>query len=116
MTAMLLSYRRNALWIAAIVHRLSGLALAAFLPVHFLALGLATGEGAQFEGFLRWADGPFVKASETALVFLLVVHLLGGLRLLFVENFSWRDRQSHLALLAVALAALVAFVFLIRVL
>jgi fumarate reductase subunit D len=57
-----------------------------------------------------------VKASETALVFLLVVHLLGGLRLLFVENFSWRHRQSHLALLAVALAALVAFAFLIRVL
>ena len=116
MTAMLLSYRRSALWVAAIVHRLSGLALAAFLPVHFLALGLATGEGAQLEGFLRWTDAPFVKASETALVFLLVVHLLGGLRLLFVENFSWRGRQSQLALLAVALAAIVAFVFLIRVL
>jgi fumarate reductase subunit D len=83
--------------------------------VHFLALGLAAGEGAQFEGFLRWADAPFVKASESALVFLLVVHLLGGLRLLFVENFSWRDRQSHVALLAIGVAAVVAFVFLIRV-
>ena len=116
MTAMLLSYRRNALWIAAIVHRLSGLALAAFLPVHFLALALATGDGAQFEGFLRWADGPFVKSSESLLVFFLVVHLLGGMRLLFVENFSWRHRQSQLALVAVMVAALVAFVFLVRVL
>ena len=34
-------HRGSALWIAAMVHRLSGLALAMFLPLHFLVLALA---------------------------------------------------------------------------
>ncbi|HSR81634.1 MAG TPA: hypothetical protein VLL28_12735, partial [Hyphomicrobiaceae bacterium] len=31
------AHRKSGLWIAAMVHRLSGLALACFLPLHFLA-------------------------------------------------------------------------------
>ena len=42
MTARRLNHRRSVLWVAALVHRLSGLALAIFLPLHFLTLGLAT--------------------------------------------------------------------------
>ena len=34
-------HRRNTLWIAFMVHSLSGLVLACFLPLHLLALGLA---------------------------------------------------------------------------
>ncbi|HYF56627.1 MAG TPA: succinate dehydrogenase, cytochrome b subunit [Salinarimonas sp.] len=116
MTALLLAHRRNLLWIAALVHRLSGLALAAFLPLHFLALGLAIDGEARLEGFLRWTDSGFLKAAEGGLVFLVVVHLLGGLRLLVLENVAWRDGQTRLAAAALALAALVAFAFLIRVL
>lgn len=115
MSARALNYRRNALWYAALVHRLSGLGLAAFLPVHFLTLGLAVADGARLDGFLRVADMPAVKLGETGLVFLLAVHLLGGLRLLFVENFSWRGNQAALATAAGGLAMLVAFVFLVRV-
>jgi fumarate reductase subunit D len=37
------AYRRDLLWSAAFIHRLSGVALAVFLPVHFLVLGLALG-------------------------------------------------------------------------
>jgi succinate dehydrogenase/fumarate reductase cytochrome b subunit len=37
-TARGLSHRSSVLWIAALGHRLSGLALAMFLPVHFLTL------------------------------------------------------------------------------
>jgi hypothetical protein len=36
-----IGHRRNALWIARHGAPLSGLALACFLPLHFLALGLA---------------------------------------------------------------------------
>jgi len=68
------------LWIAALVHRLSGLALAIFLPLHFLALGLAIRGEASLETFLRWSDQPLVKLAEGGLIFLLTVHLLGGLR------------------------------------
>ena len=110
------AYRRHTLWMAALIHRLSGLALAVFLPIHFLALGLATGDGVRFEAFLRWADAPLVKAAEGGLIFLLVVHLFGGLRLLLVENFSWRANQTRFALIAAALAAIIAFAFLARTL
>ncbi|MBM1173581.1 succinate dehydrogenase, cytochrome b556 subunit [Microvirga arabica] len=115
MTALLLNHRRNILWFAAMVHRLSGIGLAAFLPLHFLVLGMAIGNGENLEGFLRWTDAPLVKFAETGLVFLLLVHMLGGLRLLLVENFSWRDGQKLMALAATVMSALVAFAFLIRV-
>ena len=115
MTTLARAHRRDALWTAALVHRLSGLGLAAFLPLHFLALGLAIEGEATLEGFLRWTDSPLVKLGEGGLVFLLLVHMLGGLRILVIENFSWRDGQKALATAALALAAAVAFVFLVGV-
>jgi fumarate reductase subunit D len=108
-------HRGSALWIAAMVHRLSGLALAMFLPLHFLVLALAIEGGAKLETFLRWTDQPAVKFAETGLVFLLTVHLLGGLRVLVIENLDWRDGQKQLATIAAAVSAIVAFIFLARV-
>jgi fumarate reductase subunit D len=110
-----LAHRATALWLAALMHRLSGLALAAFLPLHFLTLGLAIEGEAKLESFLRWSDRPLVKLAEGVLVFLLAVHLLGGVRLLVLENFAWLDGQKRLALLAAAASAVIAFAFLARV-
>jgi len=107
--------RGSALWLAAMVHRLSGLGLAIFLPLHFLALGLAINGEARLDSFLRWSEQPMVKLAETGLVFLLAVHLLGGLRVLVIENFAWRDGQKQLATIAAAISVFVAFVFLARV-
>jgi fumarate reductase subunit D len=111
-----LAHRRGVLWIAALVHRLSGLALATFLPLHFLTLGLAIQGEARLESFLRWSDAPLVKLAESGLVFLLLVHMLGGLRLLVIENLDWRDGQKQLATLAAAVSAVIAFIFLVRAL
>jgi len=108
-------HRGSALWIAAMVHRISGLALALFLPLHFLALGLAIEGEARLEGFLRWSDQPLVKLAEGGLIFLLTVHLLGGLRVLVIENFPWHEGQKQLATLAAAVSAIVALIFLVRV-
>ena len=110
-----LKHRGNALWIAAMIHRLSGLALAIFLPIHFFVLGLSFHGGARLDTFLRWSDQPSVKLAEGGLVFLLTIHLLGGLRVLVIENFDWRDGQKQLATLAAAVSAVIAFVFLVRV-
>jgi succinate dehydrogenase subunit D len=110
-----LKHRGSPLWIAAMVHRISGLALALFLPLHFLALGLAIEGEARLQDFLRWSDQPLVKVAEIGLMFLFTVHLLGGLRILVIENFAWRDGQKQLATLAAALSAIVAFAFLVRV-
>ncbi len=115
MSALGLKHRGSALWVAAMVHRLSGLALAIFLPVHFFVLGLAFHGGARLDGFLRFTEQPLVKFAEGGLVFLLTVHLLGGLRVLAIENFAWSDGQKQLATLAAAVSAIVAFIFLARV-
>ena len=109
------AYRRDLLWYAALVHRLSGTGLAVFLPLHFLVLGLAIDGEARLDGALRLGDMIAVKLAEAGLVFLLAVHALGGLRLLVVENFDWRGHQARLAMGASALAAIVAFAFLARV-
>jgi fumarate reductase subunit D len=109
-------HRRNALWLAAMVHRLSGLALACFLPLHFLALGLAIRGAASLDGFLQWTQNPVVKLAETGLVFLLAIHMLGGIRLLVIENLPWRPRQKEIATGALVVASVVALVFLARAL
>jgi fumarate reductase subunit D len=109
------AHRTNVLWLAALVHRLSGLALAVFLPFHFLVLGLALNNEAQLDGFLRWTEQPLVKFSEAALVGLLAVHMLGGLRLLAVENIGWFSGQRLWAALAMLAALVVAFAFLVSV-
>lgn len=106
-------YRRDTLWICAQVHRVSGVLLAIFLPLHFLALGLAIDGEARFEGFIAWTQNPIAKLAEALLLFTLAVHLLGGLRVLVIENLSWRPQQKRMALGAAAIAALVAIVFLI---
>jgi succinate dehydrogenase subunit D len=108
------AHRMSALWIAAMVHRLSGLALACFLPLHFLALGLAIDGEAQLDRFLEWTTNPLVKLAETILVFLLTVHMLGGVRVLLIENLPWREGQKQLVTATIAAAALAAIAFLVR--
>lgn len=106
-------HRRNALWIAALVHRISGLALACFLPLHFLALGLAIDGEARFDGFLKWTANPLVKLAETTLVFLLAVHMLGGIRVLVIENMPWREGQKQFVTAALVIACVAALAFLV---
>jgi len=106
-------HRRSRLWIAFLVHRLSGLALACFLPLHFLMLGTALRGEAQLEALLRWTANPLVKFAEAGLVFLLSVHLFGGLRVLVVENLTWRAEQRPIAIAALIIAAVAAIAFII---
>jgi len=96
---------------AFLVHRISGVLLAAFLPVHFFALGSALNGAAALDAFLDWTQLPIVKFAEWGIVLLLAAHLTGGLRLLALEFLPWRDSQKTLASVAagVALATGLAF-------
>jgi fumarate reductase subunit D len=96
---------------AAFVHRLSGLALALFLPVHFLALGTALKGEARLGEFLAWTDQPLVHMAEWGLVFLLAAHFTGGMRLLLVEFGRWRDGQKTLVALAAGASLACALAF-----
>ena len=98
------------------VHRVSGLALALFLPLHFLALSRAIKGAGELDAFLAWTREPWVVASEIAVVFALAVHLTGGLRLLFIEFVGWKgETQKTLIALAGGLAASVAIAFALNV-
>jgi fumarate reductase subunit D len=99
--------RNHPAWWAFLVHRLSGLALALFLPLHFWALGQALAGEAALDAFLRWTDQPLVKVSEWGIVVLLAAHAAGGLRLLALELLPWRGWQKTLlaAAAGVTLAA-----------
>jgi fumarate reductase subunit D len=110
------AYRSDRLWLAAMVHRVSGVLLAAFLPLHFLVLGLAIESEAQLDSFLLWTKSPLVKLAETGLVLLLAIHLLGGIRVLLIENMPWRNGQKRMATIAAAAAVGIAGVFLIALL
>lgn len=116
MSASQRTYRRSILWNAALVHRLSGIGLAIFLPLHFLVLGLAIEGAARLDGFLRLTQMPVVELAEAGLVFLLVVHFLGGLRLLAIENIPWFGGQRWIAAILAVVSGCAALAFLLRVL
>lgn len=102
-------------WWAFVVHRLSGVALALFLPVHFWALGQALKGEAALDSFLRWTESPWVRFAEWGMVVLLAAHLAGGLRVLALEFLPWRNWQKSLAAVAAGVSLLVAVFFFLEV-
>ena len=90
-----------------VVHRVSGIALAIFLPLHFWTLGNAL----QMEDFLAWTEQPLVKLGEWLIVVALAAHLACGLRVLALEFLPWRDWQKGLAAVAAAVTVGVGLAF-----
>ena len=107
--------RSHPTYLAFVAHRVSGLLLALFLPLHFWALGTAITGEARLDGFLRWAENPLVKVAETGLVVLLAAHLAGGLRVLALEFLGWRKRQKDLVAVSAGVALLAGLMFLLNV-
>jgi succinate dehydrogenase subunit D len=96
------------------VHRVSGVLLALFLPLHFWALGEALQGEARLDSFLRWTEQPLVKVAEIGLVVLLAAHMTGGVRLLMLELLPWRDWQKSLLAAATGLSIVIGLVFLLN--
>lgn len=107
-------HRNHPLWYAYWTHRISGLGLVLFLPLHLFVLSLALNHKAQLDELLVWTEQPWVKAVEFGLVFLLSVHLFGGLRLMALEWLTWKDQQKTYAALAVSFSFLIAGLFFMR--
>jgi fumarate reductase subunit D len=96
---------------AFLMHRLSGLALATFLPLHFWALGRALQGAAALEGFLRLTDDGLFKLAEWGLVVLLALHMAGGVRLLLIEFGSASGLRKDWIAGAAGVAAVAGMAF-----
>ena len=90
-------------FIAALLHRLSGVALAIFLPLHFLALASALNGADALDPFLALTRQPLVQIAEFGIVLALAVHMTLGLRVLAIEFFDFREKT--LAALSACVAA-----------
>ena len=108
--------RNHPAWWAFLVHRVSGLALTFFLPLHFYTLGQALRGEAGFDAVLRWTEQPLVKAGELALVVLLAAHMTGGVRLLMLEFLPWREWQKSLLAAAAGVTLMAGTAFLLNLL
>ncbi len=101
-------------FVAALLHRLSGVALAVFLPMHFLALATSLQGADALDAFLALTRNPFVKAAEWGLVTALALHLALGLRLLAIELLAWRERSAAIIPAAFAAAVAIGLLFLLN--
>lgn len=103
--------RNHPAYWAFLVHRLSGIALGVFLPVHFWALSHALTGEAELDRLLAWTEQPLVKFAEWGMVLLLAAHLAGGTRLLMLEFLPWRDWHKTLLAGALGLTAAAGLAF-----
>jgi len=106
--------RNHPAYWAFLVHRVSGVMLSLFLPLHFWALAQALQGEARLDSFLRWSDQPLVKFAETVLVLLLAAHITGGLRLLALEFLAWRDWHKSLLAAAAGVTLVAGLLFLLN--
>lgn len=110
-----LKARSHVSYIAFVLHRVSGLLLAAFLPFHFLALSQALHGEAALDSFLSWAHHPMVKLSEVGLVMMLALHLGCGLRVMALEALGWTSWQKSMVATAFGGSLVVGALFLLQV-
>lgn len=103
---------RQPLFWAKQTHRLTGLVLAFFLPFHFWALSHALAGAGALSRVMRMSENPFYKISEWLLVFLLVFHLAGGLRIMWMEQLDLPASVKDALAWCAGFSLLVSLVFL----
>ena len=106
--------RAHPLWWAFVVHRISGVVLALFIPLHFWVLALAMTAPSRLDRFLALTQISAAKLAEFGLVFLLAVHMFGGLRIMALEFLPWAPTQKTLAAAVVAGSFAIAALFFLK--
>ena len=96
---------------AAIIHRLAGIALAIFLPVHFLALATALKGADALDAFLNITGHPVLKTSEGGIVVALALHMALGLRVLAIEFLPLRERTGTVVAACAAAGLAIGLLF-----
>ena len=106
--------RSHSSYLAFLVHRISGLCLAIFLPVHLYVISLLLKDPEALNRFLSWTQTPLAKISETLLILLACAHLANGIRLIAYEFFATTGRQSVWIASASAFALVCTLIYLLN--
>jgi fumarate reductase subunit D len=112
---MMRASHRQPGFVAALVHRLAGIALATFLPIHFYVLSAAINGADALDSFLQVTAHPLLKLSEGAIVVALALHMALGLRVLAIEFLPLRERTRVAVSACLAAALAVGLLFLLNV-
>lgn len=91
--------------------RYSGLTLSGFLGLHLCLVAVATTAVPGLDTLIRQTGGGLVTVAEGGILMLLVMHGIGGIRVLIQEGFSTHRLDRPLALLAVTCALMTPFVW-----
>lgn len=102
-------------FVAAMLHRLTGITLAVFLPIHFLTLGTALNGADAFDSFFAVTNHPAVKVAEGAIVVALATHMALGIRVLAIEFLPIRERTLAAVSLCLAAAFAIGVIFALNV-
>ena len=86
---MIRASHRQPGFLAAMLHRLAGIALAIFLPIHFVVLSAALNGADALDSFLKVTASPLLKLSEGGIVVALALHMALG------DRKSTRLNSSH---------------------
>ena len=101
-------------FVAAIIHRLAGIALAIFLPLHFLALATALNGAKAMDSFLAVTRQPLVEFAEFGLVVALAAHMTLGLRILAIEFFDFREKTLTVLSACIAAVCAIGLIFVLN--
>jgi fumarate reductase subunit D len=101
-------------FLAAMLHRLSGIALAIYMPMHIKALGTAHGGADSFQSFLGVTHNWFVRIAEWGLVTALGLHMTLGIRVLAIEWLAVQERGAIVVSSCVAGSMTVGLLFLLN--
>jgi fumarate reductase subunit D len=101
-------------FLAAMLHRLSGIALAIFLPMHFIALGTVLNGADSLQSFIGVTQNGFVRVAEWGLVTALGMHMALGIRVLAIEFLAVRERGAIVVSACVACSLTVGLLFLLN--
>ena len=112
---MILPSHKQPGFLAALLHRLAGIVLAVFLPIHFLALALALNGADALDAFINVTQTPLLKIAEAVIVVALALHMALGVRVLAIEFFAMRERTGMAVSICLAAAFAVGLIFVLNV-
>jgi fumarate reductase subunit D len=102
-------------FVAAMIHRIAGIALAIFLPLHFLALATALNGAKAMDSFLAVTRQPLVEFAEIGIVVALAAHMTLGLRVLAIEFFDFHEKTLAVLSACVTAVCVVGLIFILNI-